>query len=455
MLTFFREKKEWIVWGLVVFFVGTMFSGLSFFDRYFNRNQEGATGATFAYMGDLPVDYKKFSTLLNQTLGRFKQEDIQKMDPIVLELLQYAAFNQAVEYSILYQGASKKDVSPTRQEFNQSVEQLVIQYNLKNKRQLKDMLKKNGYNWSDFKKDIKRDLSVQKFANDLANQVPQVTQKDIQDAYTKVHAQHILIKGTSSSSLSAIVSIQKQVAQGLSFEDAASRYSQDLGSRSKKGDLGWVKMGQTVPAFEKVVFSLDIDRLSAPVKSPYGYHLIRVLDRLTQVPATLNMSQAAKQLYKERQSKAVQSYIQTYLTQHPLVIQENLLKAYHAKLAGDMMGALGAYQGLSSQSPESPIPHYLIANVYVMLNDWQAASAELDKAFVKIELKPDAAFPSLYVLKGRIDQHLGKGASDAYSKAISLCGNSPVLLRQLKQNFESIKESSWAKKIAVNEPKAT
>ncbi len=63
-----------------------------------------------------------------------------------------------------------------------------------------------------------------------------------------------------------------------SFEDLARQYSDDPGSAAQGGDLGWAETGLFVPEFESALFSMNVGEVSAPVKTDFGYHLIRMDD---------------------------------------------------------------------------------------------------------------------------------------------------------------------------------
>ncbi len=123
-----------------------------------------------------------------------------------------------------------------------------------------------------------------------------VTEGAIEDYYEKnkfryehddqVKARHILIKvrnNAPASELAAakekIEAIKEEIINGLPFEEAAKKYSEDTGSALKGGDLGYFGRGRMVPEFEESAFSLPLGQVSPPVKTDFGYHIIKVEDR--------------------------------------------------------------------------------------------------------------------------------------------------------------------------------
>ena len=107
----------------------------------------------------------------------------------------------------------------------------------------------------------------------------------------QVNVRHILIKtpvpgpdgkadpkGTEEARAKA-ADVLKQLKAGAKFDDLAKKYSDDPGSATKGGSLGWIEKGRTVPEFEKAAFSLAKGATSDLVQSSYGFHIIHVDDK--------------------------------------------------------------------------------------------------------------------------------------------------------------------------------
>ena len=97
----------------------------------------------------------------------------------------------------------------------------------------------------------------------------------------QVHASHILIstQGRSEAEALALVESIQQNITTFNFAEYAAQYSEDSGSKQNGGDLGWFKKGQMVTEFEQTAFSLAAGKISEPVKTQFGYHLIYVMEK--------------------------------------------------------------------------------------------------------------------------------------------------------------------------------
>lgn len=89
---------------------------------------------------------------------------------------------------------------------------------------------------------------------------------------SEVKASHILVDTKEQA-----LKIRQEICNGLSFEDAAAKYSK-CPSKQNGGDLGYFGKGDMVVEFEKAAFALPIGEVSQPVKTQFGWHLIKVTD---------------------------------------------------------------------------------------------------------------------------------------------------------------------------------
>ncbi|MDQ8035991.1 MAG: SurA N-terminal domain-containing protein [Pedobacter sp.] len=120
-------------------------------------------------------------------------------------------------------------------------------------------------------------------------------------------AQHILItvdtKTKDADALKKIQDIEKRARAGEDFAKLAKEFSQDPGSVANGGDLGLANRGQFVPEFDKSLFSLKEGEISEPVKTQYGYHLIK----LNKVQTEQASSFAALRPELEKEAKAAKA----------------------------------------------------------------------------------------------------------------------------------------------------
>ena len=125
----------------------------------------------------------------------------------------------------------------------------------------------------------------------------------------QTRARHILIKTSEvlsdTDAETRLLAIRERVVNGADFGDLAKASSADL-SAAKGGDLGWLNPGDTVPEFERAMNALQAGEVSPPVRSPFGWHLIQVMERRVQDVTDERKRSAARQALRER--KAEQAY---------------------------------------------------------------------------------------------------------------------------------------------------
>lgn len=153
--------------------------------------------------------------------------------------------------------------------------------------------------------------------------------KDATTVITQTRARHILIKPSEitseSDALNRLNQIRERIVHGgEKFENLARQFSEDPGSAAKGGELNWVNPGDTVPEFERAMNALQPGELSQIVQSPFGWHLIEVLERRQQDVTAERQRLLARQAIRERKlDEAVEDWVrqvrdQAYVELRPL-----------------------------------------------------------------------------------------------------------------------------------------
>ncbi|MFM9888001.1 MAG: peptidylprolyl isomerase [Burkholderiales bacterium] len=125
----------------------------------------------------------------------------------------------------------------------------------------------------------------------------------------QTRARHILVRANESVSETEarrrIDRLRQRLVEGATFEEIA-RFNSEDASAARGGDLGWVYPGDTVPEFESAMAQLAPNELSAPIRSPFGWHLIQVLERRTGELSSDRRRIEARKVLRDR--KADEAY---------------------------------------------------------------------------------------------------------------------------------------------------
>ncbi|MEG7841896.1 peptidylprolyl isomerase PrsA [Bacillus mobilis] len=134
--------------------------------------------------------------------------------------------------------------------------------------QFDTLLKQQGIKEETLKTGVRAQLAQEKAIEKT------ITDKELKDNYKpEIKASHILVKDEATAK-----KVKEELGQGKSFEELAKQYSEDTGSKEKGGDLGFFGPGKMVKEFEDAAYKLKKDEVSEPVKSQFGYHIIKVTD---------------------------------------------------------------------------------------------------------------------------------------------------------------------------------
>ncbi len=182
-------------------------------------------------------------------------------------------------------------------------------------------------------------LAQEYLARKVLPQVKTSSEKEIQDFYQThkkdyvepeaIHARHILIevpqkatKEQEAAALKKAEKIRERALKGEDFASLARKYSADIGTKDRGGDLGFFTRGQMIEEFEKAAFALKPGEVSKPIRTSFGYHIIKVEEKR---PARQKSFQEVKDQIKEellqkRQEEALAAALKELEKKHPIKI---------------------------------------------------------------------------------------------------------------------------------------
>ena len=185
--------------------------------------------------------------------------------------------------------------------------------------QLNQLIDQKG---EDFvKEQIKYELLMQKAAKDNIK----VTDDDVKEYYDglkgKIHLSHILVKEKKTAE-----EVEKKLKKGEKFEDLAKEYSTD-GTAEKGGDLGWVGKDDNMDKdFVKAAFALKTGEISGPVKSQFGYHIIKKDEERGKYEDMKKELKKEVQEQKQNDQTELQSVIDKLVKDADLKVKDKELK---------------------------------------------------------------------------------------------------------------------------------
>ncbi|WLG16866.1 peptidylprolyl isomerase [Bacillus cereus] len=197
-------------------------------------------------------------TIATSKSGNLTKEEFNKdlKETAGKAILQQTMLNKILfdKYKISDDEAKKK-VEELKKQMGDNFSMYITQMGAKNEGGLQDKLKSQLA----FEKAVKAS----------------VTEKEIKNHYKpKLKASHILVKDEKLAK-----EIKEKLNSGEEFAALAKQYSDDSGSKEKGGELGEFGSGEMDSKFEEAAYKLEIGQVSDPVKSSYGYHIIKLIEK--------------------------------------------------------------------------------------------------------------------------------------------------------------------------------
>lgn len=172
---------------------------------------------------------------------------------------------------------------------------------------------------------VKQMVKVDLLRKKAAEAEAEVTDEDIKAYYDtlegQIKASHILVADEATAK-----EVKEKLAAGEKFEDLAKEYSTDPGSAQNGGDLGWFGEGAMVPEFQEAAFKLKEGEVSEPVKTDFGFHIIKVTETVKPFE---EMKESLKETVREQkvqQPDTIQNALDQAIKDSNVVVKDEDLK---------------------------------------------------------------------------------------------------------------------------------
>ncbi|MFA6431022.1 MAG: peptidylprolyl isomerase [Candidatus Margulisiibacteriota bacterium] len=421
MITWFRKKMKVIMLAIVVIFVASMFYG------YQSLSGGGSTTQNSNIIGKVngrEIDPARFQTIIN----KIAQTSGGRIGPQDIAFAENIALGQAIDFTLML-GEAEKKARISGREVDAALDNIMKQQKIPSKKYLDTLLKNMGLSIDKFRNLVKEDMLVQKFSTNMQEEI-KVTSKDLME----IRASHILVSDESSAK-----KIQADLKAGEDFASLAKKYSIDKGTAVKGGDLGYFSTGAMVEPFEDAAFSLKPGEISGIIKTPFGYHIIKLTDsRMRQFPAGAPPEQIA---LKEKKDNAFKRWYSETRSKAKVEVLMPQLKGHALRFQGRPADAITEYKIAAAQNPSNYLIHIYLGDTYMSVGQKPLAIPEYEMA-----VRLNGVDPELYIILGRAYESAGeKGlASQQFSKASLIAGDNKALHEKLMKIFSGLKLSREA-----------
>jgi peptidyl-prolyl cis-trans isomerase C len=217
---------------------------------------------------------------------------IKRMNKDVTRSVQIQVVNQLAKKVLLKQFVEGQNIDVNDEEVQGELEK--IKYFLEsnpnsNEKSMKEILEIQGSNISELKDEVRRTLALSKYLDErVSDDEKRSYFEENKSAFNdeKVKASHVLIDTTKLKTDAELEKVRQKIEEvkneidnGADFAEMAKKYS-TCPSAENGGDIGFFqRKGSIVEEFAKVAFSMEVGEVSEPVKSQFGYHIIKVTDK--------------------------------------------------------------------------------------------------------------------------------------------------------------------------------
>jgi len=253
-----------------------------------------------------------FTLTKDEAVAKFNGESISKDELYDKMVEQYgsATVDQIISDKIVAAEAKKQKITVSDSAVNKEIDKLKAQYGGDDA--FNQALESNNTTLTIVKNDLKNYLILKKLMEPdikITDEEMKTYFDENKDSFAtaeQVKASHILVTDEKTAK-----EIKQKLDNGENFAALAKKYSTDEGTKANGGELGYFTKGTMVTEFDNVAFSLPVNTISDPVKTEYGYHIIKVEAKKAAQAANYEDSKA--QIKETLFDQKVDSQYQTWL----------------------------------------------------------------------------------------------------------------------------------------------
>ncbi|NMO21528.1 peptidylprolyl isomerase [Pyxidicoccus fallax] len=242
--------------------------------------------------------------------------------------LMKSALDVLIGEKLLESEISDLGITATEAEVDELVRDVRERNNITDNAQFEQLLTSEGYTMATYRDMLRKQILRDRLLRMKVGAKVKITEEDLKAAYaqyargesqdSEVHARHILVQVDPKATPEQVEAARKKAEAiaaearrpGMDFS-ALARARSEGPSASDGGDLGWFKRGVMVPAFEKVAFTLNEGEVSEPVRTNFGWHVLKVEEKRSVAAASYEemRPKLEQKLGQEKSEKLLEQYV--------------------------------------------------------------------------------------------------------------------------------------------------
>ena len=247
-----------------------------------------------AKVNDKSIFEDQLAPQVEEALRKFKKHGMRKDSPDTVKRLQKKVLDEVIDQELLYQASKTLTIPDIEKKVTDKIKVMKSRY--PSEKSFEASLKARNLSVNDVRESIKKNVYIDEYLKKKGIRNPEVPEADIKEYYEKhkdnfkrkesVRVSHILIKVANDAkpeekelSRKKIEKIRQEILEGKDFAGMTKEHSDCERSSSQGGDLGYLERGHMLEEFDKVAFALKKGELSDIVRTEFGYHIIKIVDK--------------------------------------------------------------------------------------------------------------------------------------------------------------------------------